>query len=219
MSSTDQGGIDYKSELMRKSIHLCSLAIPIIYYFVSREFALTVLIPLTLFSLVMDVTRYYFQPVANFVYKIFGFMLREHEMDAKKKNLSGATYVLLSAVTVIVLFPKIFVISAFTILIVSDTAAALIGRKFGRHKFLAKSLEGTLTFFITACIVIMITPKIDGLPMEYFIGFFAAAMGAIAENISYGWADDNFTIPIAVAGFLWIGYILLLPGLNVYSLV
>lgn len=219
MSSTDKGSIDYKSELMRKSIHLFSLSIPIIYYFVTRELALMVLVPLTLFSLVLDVTRYYSDAVAKQIYRFFGFMLREHEMDKSKKNLSGATYVFLSAVVVVFFFPKVFVLSSFSILIVSDTAAALIGRKFGKHKFLSKSLEGTLTFFITACIVIAVTPKIAGLAMEYYIGFFAAAVGAIAENISYGWADDNFTIPISVGGVMWLAYIYLLPQLNVYSLI
>ena len=32
--------IAYKSEFVRKLIHLCSLSIPIIYYFISKQFAL-----------------------------------------------------------------------------------------------------------------------------------------------------------------------------------
>ena len=36
----------YATELVRKGIHLCSLAIPLAYYWISREQALSILIPL-----------------------------------------------------------------------------------------------------------------------------------------------------------------------------
>jgi dolichol kinase len=95
--------------------------------------------------------------VAKIFYTIFGFLLRQHEVDTGKKNLNGATYVLISALICVIIFPKIFFVTAFTILIISDSLAALIGRKFGRHKLFAKSLEGTLAFFISASIVILFT--------------------------------------------------------------
>ena len=218
MVTNNSNAIDYKSEILRKSIHLFSLSIPIGYYFFSKELALLVLVPLTIFSLFLDIGRYYSKSIGTFVNGLFGFMLREHEKDLKKKNLSGATYVLLSAVAVIVLFPKIFVLTAFPILIISDICAALYGRKFGKHKFLYKSLEGTLAFFVSACIVVLFSPKISDLPMEFVVGFIAAAVGALAENLSYGWADDNFTIPLSVCGIMWLLYTLILPGLNVYQL-
>jgi dolichol kinase len=141
-------------------------------------------------------------------------MLREHEINDKKKTLTGATYVLLAATLVVAIFPKVFVIPAIAVLILGDIAAALLGRKFGRHKFLAKSLEGTLSFFVVGCLVILVTPKIQGLPEEYIIGFLAVAAGAIAENISYGWADDNLTIPISMCLVMWGLYALILPDLE-----
>ena len=76
--------------------------------------------------------------------------------------------------------------------------AALIGRKFGKHRFLSKSFEGTLAFFISASIVVFFTPKIEGLFLEYLIGIIAAAVAAIVENISFGWMDDNLTIPVSM---------------------
>ncbi len=214
MTEIDKGSIDYKSEVLRKLIHLFSLSIPVIYYFVTKELALSILVPLTLFSLFLDFGRYYIPALKNFFNKTFGFMMREHERDEVKKNLSGATYVLISATVGVIIFPKIFFITAFSVLILSDIAAALVGRKYGRHKFLAKSLEGTLAFFITGCIVVLLTPKINYDPAEYFIGFFAVAVGAIAENISYGWADDNFMIPLSVGFTLWLLYYLFLPDFN-----
>ena len=214
MTAIDKGTIDYKTELLRKSIHLCSLSISIVYYFVTKELALQILIPLTILAVVLDFSRYLIPGFAKIFYSFFGFMLREHEKIQEKKNLSGATYLLISVTIVVIIFPKLFVIPAVAVLIIGDIAAALLGRKFGKHKFLAKSLEGTLAFFITGSIVILLTPKIEGSFWEYIIGFIAVAVGAIAENISYGWADDNLTIPLSVCLTMALLYALLLPELS-----
>jgi len=214
MTALDRGSIDYKSELFRKGIHLCSLSIPVVYYFITRELALMILVPLVIISLTMDLYRYHNSSFGNFFYKIFGFLLREHEKDHDKRNLNGATYVLIAAVLTVLIFPKVIAVTAFTILIISDISAALIGRRFGKIKFLSKSLEGTSAFFITACIVILLAPKVAGLPVEYLIGFTAAFIGAIAENISFGYADDNLTVPLSIGITMWVLYTVLLPNLD-----
>jgi len=214
MIQNDKGSINYRDEVVRKLIHLCSLSIPIIYYFVSRTTAIIILGIVTFIALVIDISRY-FSPIAGKVfYSIFGFLLREHELDTRKKNLNGATYVLISAVLCVVIFPKILFITAFSILIISDSLAALVGRKFGKHKFLSKSLEGTLAFFVSAIIVVLFTPKVQGLFSEYIIGIVAAAIGAIVENISFGFADDNLSIPISIGLSMWLLYIIYLPSLQ-----
>ena len=203
MTQIDKGTIHYRDEVYRKLIHLTSLSIPIVYYFITRELALKILIPMTILSIIMDVGRYLYPQIGKFFYMVFGFLLRDHERDNKKRNLNGATYVLISAVVCILIFPKIFFITAFAVLIVSDSSAALIGRKWGKHKFIFKSLEGTVAFFISGCFVVLFSPKINGTISEYFIGIFAVAVGAIAENISYGWADDNLSIPLSVGFVMW----------------
>ncbi|MGE5364260.1 MAG: diacylglycerol/polyprenol kinase family protein [Bacteroidota bacterium] len=213
-SYVDRGTIGYKSELVRKSIHMLSLSIPVVYYFITKQLALSILIPLAAFTLIVDVARQFYPKLGELFYLTFGFMLREHERNSKKKNLNGATFVLLSAVLCIWILPKVFVVTAFGVLIISDTSAALIGRKFGRHPFLKKSLEGTLAFFISACLVVLAAPKVAGYPVEYLIGFVACAIGAVVENISYGWADDNLSIPLSIGLSMWLLYLLLLPGVQ-----
>ncbi len=214
MTPSEHATIDYKSEVFRKAIHLCSLSIPVIYYFITRELALSILVPLAIFSFFLDYGRYYHKSYSYFFYKFFGFLLRKHEKDERKKNLSGATNILISAVIVIWIFPKVFAVTAFAVLIIGDIAAALVGRKFGRTKFLFKSLEGTLAFFVFSSIVILFTPKVEGNSIEFIIGFVAVAVGAIAENISLGWADDNLTIPVTISITMWILYSLFLPHLS-----
>ena len=135
MIANDRATIDYKSEVLRKTIHLFSLSIPTVYYFITKELALSILVPLTIFSLLVDYGRYYSKPLAEIINKFFGIIMRKHEFDAKKKNLNGATYVLISAVIVVLIFPKVFVVTAFAVLIIGDISAALVGRKYGKTKF------------------------------------------------------------------------------------
>lgn len=202
--------ITMNSELTRKLLHICSLAIPIFYYFVTRETALMVLIPLTLISLFFDFGRYYIGWVEKFVGVVFGPILREHERDKSRKLLSGATYVILSACLCVLIFPKVIVITAFTILIICDTASALLGRKFGKHPFLDKSLEGTLAFIVFGFIVVLCAPKILGMWEEYVIGFASVIVSGIVEAMSVRLrVDDNFSVPISAGFVMWFGYYLL----------
>lgn len=218
MTHIDNGTIHYRDELVRKLIHLFSLSIPVIYYFIPTQTSITILASLTIFALIVDGGRFVSKSFAKLFYKLFGFLLRKHELDDQKKNLTGATYVLLSALICALIFPKVIFVTAFTILIISDTMAALIGRKFGKRKFLRKSFEGTLSFFISASIVVFFTPKVGNFPMEYVIGFIAAFVGAIVENISYGFADDNLSIPISTGITMWVLYLIIYPNLELVLL-
>jgi len=214
LKSLDQTAtIQYKNELVRKAIHLFSLSIPVIYFFISKQLALFLLVPITAAFIVIDVARFYIPPVAKWFYKWFGWLLRQRETDIQNKRLNGASNVLVSALLCVLFFPKVIAINAFTILIISDTTAALIGRRFGRHRFLAKSLEGSLAFFVSAVLVVLVAPKIDQLPMEYIIGFIAAAIGTVMEALPVK-IDDNLLIPLSVGLTLWALYIWFLPAVN-----
>jgi dolichol kinase len=62
-------------------------------------------------------------------------------------------------------------------------------------------------------LVILVAPKIDQLPMEYIIGFIAAAIGTVMEALPLK-IDDNILIPLSVGISLWALYIWLLPAVN-----
>lgn len=209
--------IDYKAEIFRKSIHLCSLSIPIVYYFISREKALILLVPITLVFLVVDLLRHFHPPTAKIFYEAFGWMLRSHEHDQRKRRLSGATHVLISATLCVLIFPKLITITSFAILIISDSAAALVGRRFGRRKFLRKSFEGSAAFFCTALIVITATPKVSSEVGEYVIAAVAAAVATVIEAMSVG-IDDNLSIPFSVGIVMWALYGVFYPSLNLHLL-
>jgi len=210
-------------ELIRKGIHFCSISIPVIYYFVSKQTALSILIPLTAAFIIVDVTRYFHQPAAELFYRIFGILLRRHEYGEKTKTLNGATYMLISATLCVLIFPKFLVIVSFAILIISDASAALVGCSLGKHKLVwkatsHKTLEGSIAFFFSAIIAILLTPKLEGLLGEYLIGIAGAFAGTIAEIISFGIIDDNVAVPVSVSGVMWALYAIIYPNLNIYKL-
>ena len=207
----------YGTEIIRKGIHLASLLIPVVYSFVTKETALAILIPLTVLFAVSDAARLLIPAVGRLYSRLFGFLLRNHEKNDKGRRLTGATYVLLSATILIIFFPKVIVITAFAILIISDTSAALVGRRLGRHRFLTKSVEGSAAFFVSALLVVAVAPKVAYLPAEYLIGAAAALLGAVVEASALG-LDDNLSIPLSVGGALWAMYALFLPALNLFPL-
>jgi dolichol kinase len=204
----------YRIEIVRKAIHLSSLSIPIFYLFTSKATALAVYVPLTLAVLAVDIARYYHAGVRKWFDSSWGWMLRKHEASDGGKQLSGASYVLISATVCIMVFPKIITISAFTILIISDMAAALIGKRYGRRPFLGKSIVGSSAFFISALAVIALTPKVSYAPAEYLIGAIAATVGTVVEALPLP-IDDNLSIPMSVGITMWLLYATVLPGLNI----
>ncbi len=217
MSEIEKLDHTYGAEIVRKGIHLLSLLIPVLYYFLTKSVALSILVPLTLAFLLSDLARLFIPAVGHLYEQVFGWLLRPHEQNRRGRRLNGATYVLLSAVLCIWLFPKVIVITAFAILIVSDSAAALIGRRFGKRPFLGKSLEGASAFLISALAVVAVAPKIAYLPAEYYIGGAAAILGTLVEAATTG-IDDNLSVPLSIGMAMWILYSLFLPAVDLYSL-
>jgi len=200
-----QNEIPFEQELLRKGIHLISLSIPISYFFFNRDLLLFVLGPLTLISFVLDILYKENLEVKRIINKFFGKMLRPHETK-KGLILTGATWVLISAFLSILIFPKLIAVTALSILVVSDISSAIVGRKFGKTKFLNKSFEGTIAFIISAVIMVFIIGILFSTPYSFFIaGIVASIIGAFAEVYSGTCKiDDNFSIPFSVGITLWL---------------
>ena len=207
----------YRIEVIRKGIHLCSLSIPIIYFGIPKSLALVVIIPVTACFIGVDIARYYNRPVRDWFYRTFGWLLRPRESDAGRKRLNGATYVVISATLCILILPKLIAITSFSILIIADLTAALVGKRFGRHRFLGKTLEGSLAFFVSAVIVVLLTPKFEYRFEEYLVGTVAAGVGVIIEAAPID-IDDNLSIPLCVGTAMWVFYHFALPMIDVYKI-
>ncbi len=193
--------IPYSQEILRKVVHLVSLCIPVIYIFVTEKFALSVLIPMAVVAVALDLLSRKKDSWANkFVFGFFGGMLRKHERKKKKLLLNGASWVLISAVLTVLIFPKVIAVIAFLILIVSDMSAALIGRKWGKTMLGRKSLEGTLAFIVSGFLVVILVGYLFNANIYFYIaGLLGAVIGGLAELYAKQLKlDDNLSIPMGV---------------------
>ncbi len=182
----------FKQELQRKAFHLLGTSVPVTYIFVSKITILNILIPVTILSIIIDLSRLYFEPVKKLFYKIFGVIVRPHE----EHNLTATTYFLTANLLAVAFFPKNIVIMSLLFLTISDSAAAIFGRKFGKHKIFDKSLEGSAAFFVTALIIGIFTPEIST------VKAVAASAFATAIELLPLRLDDNFRIPVATCLFM-----------------
>jgi dolichol kinase len=201
--------LELRHEVARKTIHLSSISIPVIYYFISREIALLLLIPLFAGFFSVDLLKNFSGPFSKWYHDTFGAMLRTHELE-KKPYLNGATYITMGALLLVLFFPKIIAVTAFSMVAVSDTFAALIGKAFGKHRFGQKSMEGSLAFFLCSLIIVAIVPGLNG-----FIGFVMAIVATATEaflvRIGNFKIDDNLSIPLITASVGMLCYMLFMP--------
>ena len=117
----------YKQELLRKSVHLSSLWMVVALFLIPQTPLLILFGTLLVLNIAVEYGYYKNQPFCNTVYgKLFGKMLRERETDGKFR-LSGSPYVLGAAFAVTLLFPKEAAATAMAVMLLGDTAAALVG--------------------------------------------------------------------------------------------
>lgn len=202
--------IPLQSELVRKAIHLLSLSIPVGYIFVPQRTALTILLPLMVLFVLVDLLMHRVGSVRRLYLKLFGFLLRPHELETRRVLLNGASYVFISACLCIWVFPKIVAVTAFAILILADIASALVGKVWGKHRFLDKTAEGSAAFLLMACLTVLALGLWLGAPWSYFLaGFVGAAAGTLAEAASIRLRmDDNLSIPLSIGAVMWfLGWI------------
>ncbi len=198
--------ISYGSELLRKGIHIASLLIPIIYLQLEHWTGIGILLVMTAVSVLIDALMHFNASARRMMLQLVGPLLRSHELREDKFLLTGASWVLIAAVSSFLFFPTIVGVTAFTVLIVSDTFAALVGRRFGSTPFLDKSVVGTATFIVTSWGVVLVFAAIYSLPMPYIVcGAIAGMVGGIAEAGSTRLRlDDNISIPFSFALTMWI---------------
>ncbi len=183
-------------EIKRKAVHLATLVVPIGYALTSDTAILSFLIPFFLVYLAVDLLRHFHPGLGSLFQKhFFGRVLREEE----KPTLMGSTYFLFASILTILLFPKPIAIASLLILILSDTAAALVGKSFGRIPIFRKTLEGSLAFFVSSLLIVWLYPGLDRVS-----GSFAALGASLVEALPIS-LDDNLTIPLTAGAIMFFG--------------
>jgi dolichol kinase len=111
----------------------------------------------------------------------------------------GSTYFIFSTILTILLFPKSIAIVSILILILSDTAAAVVGKWIGRVKIFGKTLEGSMAFLLTSLLIVWIYPNLNR-----FSGSLAALGATLIEVLPIK-LSDNLTIPLVAGAIMFFG--------------
>jgi dolichol kinase len=191
---------EFLFELLRKSVHLVSILIVLIYEFFGKEAVLWVLMIFLVTVLFLD----YFRLEHNMRIPFFYTMYRENEAN----RLGGHIYFSLGAIAAISLFSKEIAYAAVLMTTFGDTAAALIGKFYGKRRIFQKifkndkSVEGSASEFI---IDFLIGLLILGNPLVSLVMTFIATLTETAVNK----IDDNLVLPILSGFFEQVTLILL----------
>lgn len=184
----------YRHEIYRKLFHLTSLWMPFVIWSFGAEIALLMFGAAFVLIIIFETMR----RSEALVNRLFRVILRPSETGASPK-LTGAFYMLLGAIIVTFIASAETAATALTILMVSDSLASLIGRKFGKHLFAGKSLEGSAAFFLSALIIVAISAQYAAAPIPFvWSGTVACIVATFAELCAKHFKlDDNLCIPVA----------------------
>ncbi len=178
-------------EILRKSVHLVSVLIVLIYKFYGKEAILWVLMLFLVTVLVLDYCRIEHGIRIPFFY----IMYRKSEAD----RFGGHIFFALGAISVISLFSREIAYASILMATFGDLAAALIGKFYGKRRVFQKlfkndkSIEGSASEFL---IDFLIGLLILGNPIVSLVMAFLATLTETAANK----IDDNLIVPV-FAGF------------------
>lgn len=191
-----------RREFLRKSVHLSSLWIPALIYFASVKISFSVFLFLFVGDLLLEYGNHKKWRWTRATYgKIFSGMLRPKERKNKNFVVCGSAYVSLAAMICVLVFSKEVAIVALTIMLISDTFAAVVGKIYGSRRLREnKSVEGTFAFFISSLLVVLACNPLFTVSYASIIACFAATFVEMFEDKIR--VDDNLSIPLVVGVIL-----------------
>jgi dolichol kinase len=189
--------LSYRGELGRKALHLLALLIPLGMGTLGMPLSLYLLAPAALLAVGADVARAHSPSFHRWIRQVFGPLMRAEELPdvGTGVRFNGATCVLVGAALMALLFPPRLAAPVLAMTMLADAAAALVGRRWGRHPWgsLSATIEGTAAFVGTGLVLMA---GIRTLP------FGAAAAGVLGGAVVEGLplpVNDNIRVPLAAA--------------------
>jgi len=180
-------------KILRKVWRLGALFFPILYLFQPKEILLLISGILLAVFIFLEIYRLTHPKINRKVYHKLHWILKEKE----RNKITTSTLFILALFLTILFFPKEIAVIALVFLIFGDSAAEIIGLRFGTFKLIGnKSLQGSLGCFIF-CLIF-------GLIFAYYlqVAFGIVLIGSLAVTIIElipVKIDDNFTIPLVSA--------------------
>ena len=192
-----------KKEVARKGVHLLSIFFVLIYllfvYLFSHRAGIFALIFLLILLIIFEYVRIELKKKIPLISR-FWWVKR----DCEKEAMGSEVFFLIGSIICLAIFDVRIAFAAIFMTTFGDLAAAMIGRKFGKHKLKfmkRKSWEGVIAEFIVNIIVgfIFIRPLFTvgftfGQPIWPVIITMAVVATAVETMISK--LEDNLVIPV-----------------------
>lgn len=187
----------FNFEIKRKTFHLYSLIIPLLYMFLSKLVITALLFVLMIVVLVLDITRHYDSRIKNYIDRFFAKLMRPEEFSGSFR-LSGSSFMAIGFFLTALLFSKGLAISSWFILILSDSLAAVVGIKIGRPLWNGKSLEGSFAFLASAIFISMLVYFFIGYNTSFMVIILSSIIVTACEFYSKQLSiNDNLLIPVS----------------------
>lgn len=154
MTHQEVAQLGYDGEIYRKMLHLLAMGYPVGYLLIPNPWGAVILVMLSVTALSLDWLRAHHEAAHSFFERFFGFMMRRREREVLGQGpvFNGATWVTVSFTLLVLLFPTDVAVVAFALFMIGDAAAALIGRRLGRTRWLrdGATMEGSAAFLLVS---------------------------------------------------------------------
>ena len=164
--------------------------IPLAGIFLSETVMIWALAILAAQGLVLDLVRFRVGWLNALFMRSMAPLLKEDEAG----HITGATYMLIAALIVFVLYGKEVGIPVMFFLSLGDPAAAMMGRRMPGPRLLGKSPGGTAAFIGVGATAVAVLLATDGIDHHWAL-WVGVTVAGVVEFASIP-PDDNLAIPL-----------------------